>query len=189
MRKTTNYGLSLYDKDDKLAITSEENSLNANMQIIDKTLKEKATIQDMTNYIEEHKDKIAEIQGWISERRATLSEAYNKRRELAAKAHKFNRYTHPREIDSQEREFSKNEKTISWTSEQIQKLSDMKSPHETEILKLNEWISSCKATKETMKMALETFVSQFKKDYDTLEADTNKIIREALYDKQNRVGV
>lgn len=42
MRKTTNYGLSLYDKEDKLNITSEENSLNANMEIIDSTLKNKA---------------------------------------------------------------------------------------------------------------------------------------------------
>lgn len=42
MRKTTNYGLSLYDKEDKMSITAEENSLNANMELIDKTLKEKA---------------------------------------------------------------------------------------------------------------------------------------------------
>lgn len=42
MRKTTNYGLALYDKEDKMNITSEENSLNASMEIIDKTLKEKA---------------------------------------------------------------------------------------------------------------------------------------------------
>lgn len=40
MRKTTNYGLSLYDKEDKMNITAEENSLNANMVIIDKTLKD-----------------------------------------------------------------------------------------------------------------------------------------------------
>lgn len=43
MRKTTNYGLSLYDKEDKMRITAEENSLNANMEIIDGALKEKAT--------------------------------------------------------------------------------------------------------------------------------------------------
>ena len=42
MRKTTNYGLTLYDKEDKMSITAEENSLNASMEIIDKTLKEKA---------------------------------------------------------------------------------------------------------------------------------------------------
>lgn len=42
MRKTTNYGLSLYDKEDKMNITAEENSLNANMQIIDGILKNKA---------------------------------------------------------------------------------------------------------------------------------------------------
>ena len=40
MRKTTNYGLSLYDKEDKMIITANENSLNANMEIIDKTLKD-----------------------------------------------------------------------------------------------------------------------------------------------------
>lgn len=40
MRKTTNYGLTLYDKEDKMSITSSENSLNANMEIIDKKLKE-----------------------------------------------------------------------------------------------------------------------------------------------------
>lgn len=42
MRKTDNYGLTLYDKEDNMIITAEENSLNANMEIIDKTLKEKA---------------------------------------------------------------------------------------------------------------------------------------------------
>lgn len=40
MRKTTNYGLTLYDKDDKFNITGEENSLNSNMKIIDSKLKE-----------------------------------------------------------------------------------------------------------------------------------------------------
>jgi lysophospholipase L1-like esterase len=40
MRKTTNYGLSLYDKEDMMNITSSENSLNANMEIIDSKLKE-----------------------------------------------------------------------------------------------------------------------------------------------------
>ena len=40
MRKTSNYGLALYDKEDKMNITAEENSLNANMQIIDSKLKE-----------------------------------------------------------------------------------------------------------------------------------------------------
>lgn len=58
MRKTTNYGLSLYDKEDKMRITAEENSLNANMEIIDDALKEKASINDMTNYIEEHKEEL-----------------------------------------------------------------------------------------------------------------------------------
>ena len=58
MKKTNNYGLTLYDKEDKMSITSEENSLNANMRIIDKTLKEKATINDMTDYIEKHKEEL-----------------------------------------------------------------------------------------------------------------------------------
>lgn len=40
MRKTTNYGLVLYDLEDKMSITAEENSLNANMEIIDNVLKE-----------------------------------------------------------------------------------------------------------------------------------------------------
>ena len=47
MRKTTNYGLRLYDLDDNYDITAEENSLNANMKIIDKTLGEKANISDI----------------------------------------------------------------------------------------------------------------------------------------------
>ena len=67
MRKTTNYGLTLYDKEDKMIITAEENSLNATMEIIDKELKtiedEKATIEDMTNYIEEHKDELKGADG------------------------------------------------------------------------------------------------------------------------------
>ena len=60
MKKTDNYKLTLYDKEDKMNITAEENSLNANMQIIDRALKEKASITDMTSYIEEHK---AELKG------------------------------------------------------------------------------------------------------------------------------
>ena len=63
MKKTTNYGLALYDKEDNMIITAEENSLNANMKIIDKTLKEKATINDMTNYIEEHKEELKGADG------------------------------------------------------------------------------------------------------------------------------
>lgn len=63
MRKTTNYGLSLYDKEDKMNITAEENSLNANMEIIDSTLKNKASITDMTNYINEHKDELKGADG------------------------------------------------------------------------------------------------------------------------------
>ena len=63
MRKTSNYNLSLYDKEDKLIITAEEDSLNANMEIIDATLKEKATIQDMTDYIDENKDDLKGEEG------------------------------------------------------------------------------------------------------------------------------
>ena len=51
MRKTNNYSLSLYDKEDKFDITSSENSLNANMEIIDNTLKE--TQEYVTNAINE----------------------------------------------------------------------------------------------------------------------------------------
>ena len=58
MRKTSNYGLALYDLEDKMSITAEEDSLNANMEIIDEALAEKTTIEDMTNYIEEHKDDL-----------------------------------------------------------------------------------------------------------------------------------
>lgn len=47
MKKTDNYGLALYDKEDNLSITAEENSLNANMKIIDKTLGEKANTSDV----------------------------------------------------------------------------------------------------------------------------------------------
>ena len=63
MRKTINYNLALYDKQDKLIITAEENSLNANMEKIDKILKEKATISDMTTYIEEHKEELKGADG------------------------------------------------------------------------------------------------------------------------------
>lgn len=63
MRKTTNYGLALYDLEDKMSITAEEDSLNANMEIIDSTLKEKATINNMTTYIEEHKDELKGADG------------------------------------------------------------------------------------------------------------------------------
>ena len=53
MRKTTNYGLALYDKEDKMNITAEENSLNANMEIIDNTLKEKANNEDIRTKVSE----------------------------------------------------------------------------------------------------------------------------------------
>jgi lysophospholipase L1-like esterase len=47
MKKTDNYGLTLYDKEDKMSITAQENSLNANMEIIDWALREKADIEDI----------------------------------------------------------------------------------------------------------------------------------------------
>lgn len=47
MRKTINYGLALYDKEDKMIITAEENSLNANMELIDGALKVKANVGDI----------------------------------------------------------------------------------------------------------------------------------------------
>lgn len=51
MRKTTNYGLSLYDKEDKMNITAEENSLNANMEIIDNALQEKANNDEIPAHV------------------------------------------------------------------------------------------------------------------------------------------
>lgn len=63
MRKTINYGLVLYDIEDKMNITAPENSLNSTMEKIDETLKEKATIKDMENYIEEHKDELKGADG------------------------------------------------------------------------------------------------------------------------------
>jgi hypothetical protein len=38
MKQTTNLGLSLYESDDKFAITSEQNSLNHNMELIDEAI-------------------------------------------------------------------------------------------------------------------------------------------------------
>lgn len=38
MKKTTNLGLSLYEKEDKLSITANENSLNHNMELIDEAI-------------------------------------------------------------------------------------------------------------------------------------------------------
>ena len=63
MKPTDNYGLALYEKEDKFSITAEENSLNASMIKIDNALKEKATINDMTDYIEEHKEELKGADG------------------------------------------------------------------------------------------------------------------------------
>ena len=51
MRQTTNYNLSLYDTEDNFSITAEENSLNANMEIIDNALKEKISGNDLQEYM------------------------------------------------------------------------------------------------------------------------------------------
>lgn len=53
MRKTNNYGLGLYEREDKFNITGEENSLNANMEIIDGALKEKANNKDIPTKVSE----------------------------------------------------------------------------------------------------------------------------------------
>ena len=53
MKKTDNYGLALYEKEDKMNITAEENSLNANMKIIDNALKEKANNEDIPTKVSE----------------------------------------------------------------------------------------------------------------------------------------
>lgn len=85
MRKTDNYELTLYDKEDNMSITAETNSLNANMKKIDSVLKEKATLTDMTNYIEEHKEELkgdtgpqgeTGLQGPQGEKGATGKSAY-----------------------------------------------------------------------------------------------------------------
>lgn len=47
MKQTDNYGLALYDKEDKFNITAEENSLNANTKKIDNILKEKIDNNDI----------------------------------------------------------------------------------------------------------------------------------------------
>ena len=52
MRKTSNYGLTLYDKEDKMIITAAENSLNANMEIIDNVFKEELHNHDNKNVLD-----------------------------------------------------------------------------------------------------------------------------------------
>ena len=47
MKKTANYNLSLYETTDKLSITASEDSLNANMELIDSALNEKANANDL----------------------------------------------------------------------------------------------------------------------------------------------
>lgn len=48
MKQTDNYGLVLYDLEDKFVITAEEKSFNASMKKIDSALKEKANNADIT---------------------------------------------------------------------------------------------------------------------------------------------
>lgn len=47
MKQTDNLGLALYEPTDKFSITGEQNSLNANMKIVDKVITEK--IQDVAD--------------------------------------------------------------------------------------------------------------------------------------------
>lgn len=97
MRKTSNYGLVLYDKEDKMNITSTENSLNATMEIIDNTLKEieEAIPEeiDMSEYATEDyvKNKIAEAE--LSGSDVDLS-GYVTKDELNKKADKTELHTH-----------------------------------------------------------------------------------------------
>lgn len=63
MKQTDNYKLSLYDAEDKFSITAEENSLNANMKIIDEALYEKITSDDMASYIESKKNELKGASG------------------------------------------------------------------------------------------------------------------------------
>ena len=58
MRKTNNYELALYDKEDKMAITAEEDSLNHNMEIIDEILGEKPSMQDVVDFAEANKEML-----------------------------------------------------------------------------------------------------------------------------------
>lgn len=58
MRKTKNYGLVLYDPEDKMSITASENSLNASMELIDNALKEITTVSVAKNQGSENVGKI-----------------------------------------------------------------------------------------------------------------------------------
>lgn len=58
MKSTDNLGLALYEPTDKFNITGEQNSLNANMKIVDKVITEK--IQDVA-------DAASEVTGFKKE--------------------------------------------------------------------------------------------------------------------------
>jgi hypothetical protein len=82
MQKTENYGLALYEKEDKMSITDEENSLNSNMKIIDNALKEKATVGDIPTV----PTKVSELtndKGFIS----SIPSEYVTETELSAKGY------------------------------------------------------------------------------------------------------
>lgn len=76
MRKTTNYGLSLYDKTDKMNITAEENSLNANMEIIDNALQEKANNDEIPAHVKAITEE--DIAKWNSNTSGVITEEATK---------------------------------------------------------------------------------------------------------------
>ena len=64
MRKTSNYGLVLYDPDDKMIITASKDSLNHTMELIDEALGGKATLTDVIKYIDDNKDTLKGEDGY-----------------------------------------------------------------------------------------------------------------------------
>lgn len=65
MRRTTNYSFILYDEDDKMRITNSSDSLNATMEEIDRVLNEKASMEDVENYIDQIASEIETLLGAI----------------------------------------------------------------------------------------------------------------------------
>jgi hypothetical protein len=65
MKKTTNLGLTLYEPDDKFHITESENSLNANMQIIDDELESKVDKVTGKSLIEDSEiERLSEVNNY-----------------------------------------------------------------------------------------------------------------------------
>lgn len=64
MRKTSSYGLVLYDPEDKMIITADKDSLNHTMELIDEALGKKTTLTDVAKYIEENKDTLKGEDGY-----------------------------------------------------------------------------------------------------------------------------